>query len=332
MNGRVVAIVVGLVLAIALVWILLPDGELDPITPEEEPALDEPDAPVDLLQQELDALREQVADLPEEAGAEAETFVAHAREIGDVALTERRPDISAQLGDLLVEAGEVDFAGAVLQRAVGLMKPDEFGKDHLYALARIRRAQQRPIEAASLYERAVHSEPTAAAEFVGLSDHYLAADRIGPARAAVTRGQRVHPDSPMLAVQGAEVAMLAGELDEALAAAGATLLADPTDFGARLVRVETLLAAGELDQATAAATALRDELPEEPWGWILGAAAQRATGGQGTDLLSQARELAGDCACTREERLAIDWAAAVQLGARVTPRSRADLPDAPATP
>ena len=338
MNGRAVAIVVGVILAVVLIWVLLPRDEGDDVPPDPTPATEQGAGTVtDPLDAEVDALRAEgealgVRGQDEERSPEAEAFVAHARELGDAALGERRPDVSARLGDILVSAGEVDFAGAVLQRAVGLMKPEDFGKDHLYSLARIRRAQRRPIEAASLFERAVHVEPTEAVEFVGLSDHYLAAGRSGPARAAVTRGLRGHPDSSLLQVQGAEVALLAGELDQALEAAGAALAADPTDFGARLVRLEILLAAGRLDDAALEATALRDEVPEDAWGWILGAAVERARGGQGTELLARARELAGDCPCTREERLAIDWAAAVGPTPQVTPRSREDQVDPPVTP
>lgn len=333
MNWRAVAVVVGVLLAVALVWVLLPSGSEPGLTPDEITA-EEPEVPIDPLDQDLEALRQEGRDLTTRADGEtrspeAETFVAHAREIGDAALSGRRPDVSSQLGDILVEAGEVDFAGAVLQRAVGLMKPEDFGKDHLYSLARIRRAQQRPIEAASLFERAVHTEPTAAAEFVGLSDHYLAAGRPGPARAAVARGLSDHPDSRLLQVQGAEVAMLAGELEQALAGLDPVLAADATDLGARIVRMEALLAAGDLDQAVVGAAALRDEVPEDAWGWILGAAAERARGGEGAELLDKASELAGDCPCTREERLAIEWAARVQPAAKVAPRSRQDEPAAP---
>jgi tetratricopeptide (TPR) repeat protein len=338
MNGRAVAIVVGVILAVVLLWIALPrDGGDDASSPQEPTPAHEAAPVLDPLDADLDALRAEGSALTlrgshEERSPEAEAFVAHAREIGDAALGERRPDVSGQLGDILVDKGEVDFAGAVLQRAVGLMKPEDFGKDHLYALARIRRAQQRPIEAASLFERAVHVEPTEAAEFVGLSDHYLAAGRPGPARAAVSRGLRSHPDSPQLQVQGAEVALLSGELDQAQEALRPVLAADPTDFGARLIRLEVLLAAGDLDAAGTEAATLRDEVPEDGWGWIFGAAVERAGGGDGSDLLEKARELAGDCPCTREERLAIEWAAAVQPTSEVAPRAREDQLEQPASP
>ncbi len=336
MKGRAVAIVAGAILAVVLVWFLLapPPDEVAP-EPVVQPTPSE-EAASDPLADELDLLRQEAGRVePRAEGAErtpdGETFIAHAREIADEALAERRPDVSAAVGDILVEVGEVDFAGAVLQRAVGKMKPDASGKDHVYALARVRRAQRRPLEAASLYERAVHVAPTSAAEFVGLSDHYLASARPGPARAAVTRGLREHPDSRMLAVQGAEVAMLSDELDQALTAADEVLAADPSDFGARLVRLETLLAQGQLEQVSVDAAALRDQVPEDAWGWIFGAAVERAQGGEGTDLLEKAREIAGDCPCTREERLAIEWATAVQAGANVAPRVREDLAVLPAS-
>lgn len=337
MNGRYVAIALAVVLAVVILWVLVrpdagpgPDGEGGPTLAEETA----PEVPEDPIDSDLLALQEEARALaPRGAAAErspeAELFVAHAREVGDAALSARRPEVSARVGDLLLQAGEVEFAGAVLQRAVGLMKPEEAGKDHLYALARIRRAQGRPVEAASLFERAVHAPPTLPDEFVGLSEQYLAAGRMGPARAAVERGLRAHAGSPVLAVQGAKVAVLDGDPAGALATLDARLAAEPTDLAARLTRIEALLAMGSLEPARDAAAAMREEMPDDAWGYVLGAAAERALGGQGTELLARARELAGDCPCTRDERLGIAWAEQVAPGAQVAPRSRADLADQP---
>jgi tetratricopeptide (TPR) repeat protein len=334
MNPRIAPVVVALVaVAVVAAWLVLGSDEEPPVEPTPAAGVEEEAAPDAGIEGDLSALRQEAEALGVASGSSAarEEFITHARTLGEAALQEARPDVTAQVGDLLIAAGEVDFAGAVLQRAVGLMKPEETGEDHLYALARVRRAQRRPIEAASLFERAVHTEPNPPAEFVGLSEHYLAADRMGPARAAVTRGLRLHPGHPTLRVQGAEVATLSGDPAAALAELAAILEADPTDLAARLTRLEALLAVGEIQAATDEAAALRDELPDEPWGWIYGAAAVRATGGQGTEMIEQAYELAGDCPCTREERLGIEWAETVKAGPQVTPRSRIDQAETPAS-
>lgn len=308
-------------------------------TSDPPPEADPQDAPVSAVEatpeEAPDELGERLAVLLQEADGLAESdrdlFTTHARELADAALGAQRPDISAGVGRALADSGDLGLAGAVLQRAVGLMKPDEVGKDHLYALATVRRAQGRPIEAASLYERAVHAPPTLASEFVGLSEHYLAADRPGPARAAVTRGLREHPGDRMLRVQGAEVEMLTGRLDLALTQFETLLQDDPTDIDARLLRIEAMLAAGELEAGGVAAAAFLDEYPDDAWGWIFSAAARRAGGEPARDQIEKADELASDCTCKRTEQRAVAWVRTVGEGATVPLRSRVEVSEA-ATP
>ncbi len=279
----------------------------------------------------LEALRSQAERLqlsaPEEQlEAARRSFVNDARTLGDEAIEAKRTDRVAEIGRILMDGGEGRFAEAFLQRCMGLLKPAAAGKDHIYPLAQLRRADGRALEAASLYERAIDVEPTTAAEYVGLSDLYLAADRMGPARAAVSRGLRKHGGSTLLAVQGAKVALLDGKAQEGLDVAVELLKAEPEDVAAQLVQIEALLALGKISEANAASSALRDEFPADAWGWIFGGVIAAAQGKAqlALEMLDQATELAGDCACTHEERLAIAWAARLKSGEQVAPRSRAE--------
>jgi len=302
-----------------------PSGQAAPGAPGFEEQLEELRKQADSLQ--LSAPQEQVAEA-------RRRFVETARALGEQAIEAKRTDRIALLGRVLMEGGEGKFAEAFLQRSMGLLKPAEFGKDHMYPLAQLRRADGRALEAASLYERAIDVEPTTAAEYVGLSDLYLAAGRMGPARAAVTRGQRGHADSIALQVQGAKVALLDGKAAEALIVADEVLATSPEDVSAQLLRIEALLAAGSIELAGEASATLRDEYPADAWGWILGAAVASASGDSAAalDMLDQAAELAGDCPCTHEERLAIRWAAKVGATKSVAPRSRAEVQKTAAAP
>lgn len=336
MNSKAVLIGAGaLVFLAAAVFLRSP---ADPVAPPADPAVGTVPAPgAEPAEAREDPWQASVQLLRDEAGGvsprnddgsrqeDREAFIAHARELADEALLDKRPDVSADVGRILVEADETDFAGAVLQRAVGLMKAEEFGEAHYYALAEIRRSQGKPVEAASLLERVVHAPPTLAAEFVGLSEHYLASGRPGPAKAAVTRGLREHPDDPMLRTQGAKVAMLQGDVPTALGTARGLLEEDPGNLAARLVRVEAQIAGGHLVEATAEAASLRDEFPTEAWGYIYGAAAARVGGDPAAEWLATATELAGDCLCTHDQRLAIAWAAAVRQGGAAPPRDRSEV-------
>ncbi|MCP4867548.1 MAG: tetratricopeptide repeat protein [Proteobacteria bacterium] len=337
MNTKAVLIGAGLLVALAAIFFLRSPAP-DPPTPDAVANPDQlPDAPEPTVSAEDDPWIGSLQLLRDEAsgvsprnedgsrGQDRDSFVAHARELADEALVDKRPDVSAQVGRILVEADEVDFAGAVLQRAVGLMKADEFGEDHYYALAEIRRSQGRPVEAASLLERVVHAPPTLAAEFVGLSDHYLASGRPGPAKAAVSRGLREHAADPMLRTQGAKVAMLQGDLVGAIASADALLAEDPNNLAARLVKVEAQIGAGQIVEASAAAAALREDLPAEAWGYIYGAAVARVGGDPAKEWIAAATELAGDCPCTHDQRLTIAWASQVRQGAASAPRDRGEV-------
>ncbi len=319
-----------------LLFIFAQTCEREAAAPPEAAAPDAPAAPdptpdVDPFAERLDALRAEAAAVSpkNDDGSrepDRESLVTAARLIADDALREPRPDVSAAVGRILVDADESDFAGAVLQRAVGLVKADAgHGKDHFYVLAEIRRSEGKPIEAASLAERVVHAEPTLPAEFVGLSEHYLAAERDGPARAAVERGLRKHPGDAMLRAQGAEVAMVTGDVEGALETVDELLQDDPTNLDARLIRIEAMLAAGEVEAAEEEAAALRSELPDDPWGYIFGVAASRLQGVPAREWMGRARTLAGDCPCTRTERAAIDWAGSIKPAAQAAPRSRSEI-------
>jgi tetratricopeptide (TPR) repeat protein len=264
---------------------------------------------------------------PEDQIVEARRrFVDEARVLGDEAIEAKRTDSAAEIGRILMEGGEARFAEAFLQRCMGLLKPAEAGKHHIYPLAQLRRADGRALEAASLYERAIDVEPTTESEYVGLSDLYLAADRIGPARAAVSRGLRKHEGSVVLKVQGAKVALLDGKAEEAMASVVEVLAGSADDVAAQLVQIEAMLALGKLSESKASSTALREEFPADAWGWIFGGAIAALEGEVKTssELLDQAAELAGDCPCTHEERLAIAWASTLRPADRCAPRSRAE--------
>jgi len=261
-------------------------------------------------------------------------FVDEARSLGDEAIVSKQTGSAAEIGRILMEGGEARFAEAFLQRCMGLLKPAETGKHHIYPLAQLRRADGRALEAASLYERAIDVEPTSEAEYVGLSDLYLAADRIGPARAAVSRGLRKHEGSTVLKVQGAKVALLDERAEEAMSSVSEVLAASPEVVAAQLVQIEAMLALGKLAEARALSTTLREEFPADAWGWVFGGAVAALQGdvSGAAELLDQAAELAGDCPCTHEERLAIAWVGKLKPADRVAPRSRAEAQKSRAKP
>ena len=100
---------------------------------------------------------------------------------------------------------------------------------------------------------------------------------------------------------------------------------DPTDLDARILRIEAMLAVSEFDAAAQEAAALRDEYPDDAWGWILGAAAERVRGRPALEWVERADELASDCTCKRTEQRAVAWVRTVGQGPRVLPRSRVDI-------
>ncbi len=280
----------------------------------------------DPLEAQLAALRAAAAQ--REPGVDdLETLVDLARAVGDAALKAGRADVVAAAADVARTAGADRFAGALLQRATGLLDPAAAGKDHLWALARMRTDEGRVLEAVSLLERAVHSEPTTPAEWIGLSEGYLLADRVGPARAAVTRGLRAHEGDRALRAQGAEVMLVSGRADQALGVVDEVLAEAPDAFGAKLVRAECLLVLGRLDDAVAQAAALAEV--EDAWTLVIRGAVAGAKGDSTARdaALDSAAALAGDCPCTATERAAIAWARAIAPGAPITPRPRAH-PDA----
>ncbi len=305
------------------------DGELSLVEPVPvEPV--EPEGPS--YEQRVAELRRQAERLqfsaPEEQLEEArQRFISEARVLGDEAIAAQRADRAAEVGRVLMEGGSAAFAEAYLQRCMGLLDATKAGKDHVYPLAELRRADGRALEAASLYERAIDILPTTAAEYVGLSDLYLAAGRLGPARAAVSRGLRNHESAPGLRIQGAKVALLEGRAEEALQAAEALLAELPSDTAAQLLRMEALLALGRLDKAARFSRSMREEFPADAWGWIFAATVAQARGEveAAEEQLEQAAELAGDCPCTHEERLAIAWARGLGAVDQVPPRSRTEL-------
>jgi|GEM_PF-5891074 len=186
----------GLTLAVAglTVLTLLPgcrcgDKPAEPPAVEASPAVDEGPS----VQDSVDALKTAAGtDTP------GDELISLGRDAAELAIANKDPAAVADAAAVLVGRGESDYARAMLQRSVGLMPPGaENGKAHLLALAALK-TQSPPLEQASMWERVVKVQPTVAAEWRSLSLAYLLADKLGPARAAVTRGQKLHADDPLL--------------------------------------------------------------------------------------------------------------------------------------
>ena len=140
----------------------------------------------------------------------------------------------------------------------------------------------------------------------------------------MSRGLRKHPESISLKVQGAKVALLDGKAQEALTVVDEVLSTRPEDVAAQLGQMEALLALGRIADAKRSSDSLRNEYPADAWGWIYGGAVAAAQGQDAIELLEQAAELAGDCPCTHEERLALVWARTLKKADKIPPRSRAE--------
>ncbi len=181
----------------------------------------------------LASLREQAGALPsgEARAAAATALVDASRTLGNQAITDHRPDVVSGVAEILRGAGEAQFAGALLQRAKGLLDPATDGTAHLVTLAALRKEEGRLLDSASLLERALRVPPTTPELWIELSRVYSALDRPGPARAAVTRGLRQHADNVELTVQGAEVILLSGRPDQAIATLEPLLEAHPDHAG-----------------------------------------------------------------------------------------------------
>lgn len=308
-------------------------GDAPPETPPEVAATPapEPATPADPVLAAVAELAERAVDLPEpEAGVATgprETFRRDALTLGNQAVDDKRMDVVLAIADVLVQAEEVKSATAFLQRAVGLLKPTAGAKEHLLALADLKRIGGKPLEGASLMERAVDIEPPDAGDFVGLSRMYLAAGRIGPARAAVTRGLRAHPTDAALAIQGAEVQLVQGQSGPALAAIPGEPAEAVRAFALR-VKAEAQLVAGDLPAATATAKELA--AVDEAWGALLSGAAAVAQGKDGGADLAQARGLAVGRAGFDVQQ-ALPWAEALVPGSPISPWPRT-TGQAPPTP
>ncbi len=294
----------------------------EPSTPQ---AVVEPVTPSDPVLAELAALAERGVDLPAATPgaviAEREVFRRDVLLLGNKAIDEKRMDVVLGVSDVLTAAGEVDAATAFLQRSVGLVKPAAGNKEHLLRLAEVKRINGKPLEGASLLERAVDIEPSTASDFIGLSKVYLAAGRPGPARAAVTRGLRKHADDPGLALQGAEVKLVTGDAAGALAALPAN--APPALVSDVLrVKAEALLVSGDAAGAAAAAKELTALDAESPWGPLLGGAAAGALGEDGSAQLAQAEGLAGAGRAGHDARIALTWAEALTSTEALSPWPR----------
>jgi hypothetical protein len=306
-------------------------------TPTSEPsapeAVVEPVTPSDPVLAELAVLAERGVDLPPATPgvviAEREVFRRDVLLLGNKAIEEKRMDVVLGVSDVLTAAGEVDAATAFLQRSVGLVKPAAGNKAHLLRLAEVKRINGKPLEGASLLERAVDIEPSTAADFIGLSRVYLAAGRPGPARAAVTRGLRKHAGDPGLALQGAEVKLVTGDAAAALAALPGDA---PAGLAADVLRVkaEALLVSGDAAGAATAAKELSGLDAESPWGPLLGGASARSLGQDGSAQLAQAAGLAGTSRSGYDARIALTWAEALTKGDAISPWPRLTGP--PPTP
>lgn len=281
-------------------------GETAPVAVDAEPtAAAEPTPAPDPMKDELAGIADRATRLPPAVEgsvvAERESFRRDALLLGNRALEERRMDLVVGTAEALRRAGEVDGAAAFLQRAAGLTAKESVGSEHQRALARLKVQQGRALEAASLLERLIDGEAPAPEDFAMLSWAYLAAGRPGPARAAVTRGQRVHPQAEVLKVQAAEVKLVAEGPEAALPE-----LDGLAGEQALRLAAEAKLISGDAEGARAVATTLVSDHPDSPWGPLLLA----AIGGPGTDdKLGEARDLASRSLDGSDARRALDWAA-----------------------
>ena len=286
-----------------------PGGQTVPVTAGGDPATPSEATPApDPMKDELVAIADRATRLPPAVDGgvvpERESFRRDALLLGNRALEERRMDLVVGAAEALRRAGEIDGAAAFLQRAGGLTAKESVGNEHQRALARLKVQQGRALEAASLLERLIDGESPAAGDFAMLSWAYLAAGRPGPARAAVTRGQRVHPQAEALKVQAAEVKLVSDGPEAALAA-----LDGLTGEQALRLVAEAKLVSGDSAGARAAASSLVSEHPDSPWGPLLLA----AIGGPGTDdKLGEARDLAARSLDGSDALRALGWAAAAE--------------------
>ena len=289
-----------------------------------------PTPPADALLAGVAALAARVPGLPP-AGADGgvladrEVFRRDALTLGGQAIDEARVDVAIALAQVLADAGELNSAGAYLQRAVGLLPPATAGKAHMLLLAEVKLQQGKALEGASLVERAVDVEPLADVEFAALSRMYLGAGRPGPARAATTRGLRVVPESVLLQVQAAEVELVTNGAPTALG----RLPADAEGaLGERMLalRAEAKLVSGDVPGALADAQALMARAASSPLGPLLVAAA----GGAGRDdLLTRAASLVPVGLDGEDARRMTAWVQAADFSApysRLVPESTEAVP------
>ena len=300
-------------------------GDGPEVEPSTAAAPVEPSTPADPVLVELGFLVDRAVDLPAAnpgvVVAEREAFRRDALLLGNKAIDEKRMDVVLGVSDLLTSAGESDAAVAFLQRSVGLVKPAGGNKAHLLRLADVKRISGKPLEGASLLERAVDIEPSTAADFIGLSRVYLAAGRQGPARAAVTRGLRKHAGDAGLVLQGAEVKLVGG--DAAAALAGLPVDA-PAHLATEVLRVkgEAQLVSGDLTGAATTAGDLVKADAESPWGPLLAGAAATAQGTDGAADLARAAGLAGTGREGFDARVALTWAEGLRPDSPVSPWPR----------
>ncbi|MCO4768800.1 MAG: hypothetical protein KDA24_02135, partial [Deltaproteobacteria bacterium] len=138
--------------------------------------------------------------------------------------------------------------------------------------------------------------------------------------AAVRRGERAHAGAPALAAQAAEVQLVQGDVEGAVAALAA--LPDGVDPATKLrLAGEIQLVSGDRDAVAATAGQLTEAHPASPWGPLLLA----ALGGPGrTDALGKASSLAASELRWVDARAASAWAGAATESVSPWPRSPAE--------
>lgn len=289
--------------------------ERAPVAAESTPAPTLPGELPEDLGQAVTALQARVAADPQDALIEP-----WVRAVVDRAAASKDAAALGAAGDALRQAGNPRLASALLRKASAQLEPKDDGIDHLVSLAAAKGELGLPLEAASVLEQALNKGQSTPDGWIALSRQYLAAERLGPARAAVTRGLRKHEGHEGLTLQGADVALARAAWDEALAAT----TENKSALAAR-IRLEALLAKNELEQAKATESVVdtADALSLA----ILGASSVLRGDADGRERrLAEARAALDTASDRTQAERAIAWAEQLKAGAFEPRRAFEALP------